>query len=80
MSPVKISFARKNVNELLPGVLLIERELHGTFERVTQESEVKESRQRQRQQVVRRLRELVPVKSNEVKFARRQIDSNVRRK
>ena len=60
LKPVKVAVASQDVDKLLPGVLLVEGELHGTLERVAQKPEVEEPGRGQGQQVVGRRRKLVP--------------------
>ena len=58
--PVEVTLASKDVDELLPGVFLVEGELHGALERVVQKPEVEEPGRGERQQVVGRRRKLIP--------------------
>ena len=59
MRPVKISLAGEYVDKLKPGVLLVERELHGSLKGITQKSKIVEPGQGQGQQVVGGCRKFV---------------------
>lgn len=69
--PVKISFAREYVDKLEPGVLLVERELHGPLKGIAKKSKIVEPGQGQGQQVIGGRRKFVSKKDNKIfKFFR----------
>ena len=59
MRPVKISLAGEYVDKLKPGVLLVERELHGSLKGIAKKSKIVEPGQGQGQQVVGGCRKFV---------------------